>query len=214
MATPGKFVTLVAAALGLPVPTVVLYDRYLVEAGLRTKGARGVNAPSVTPRDAAHLITAILGAGEVVSAVATIKRYRATRPARFPARSENFAKCGIKELVRLAADHSFVDGLEGLFAAVVDDSLPESSVIEVSALTPGTLGTIRVAGLKNGVAAMVRYDEPSPWDETKSPSERRIAAWEAKRTAQTEADLEVYRRISARTIFQLGEALKTNDGGQ
>jgi|SRR3954451_11800042 hypothetical protein len=60
MATPGELVKCVAEALGIPEPTVVLYDRVLAENGLRSKGGRGTSAARVTSGDAANLLIAIL----------------------------------------------------------------------------------------------------------------------------------------------------------
>jgi hypothetical protein len=40
-----------------------------------------------------------------------------------------------------------------------------------------------------------------------------VTAWEAKKKKQPQTDLEQYRRVSARTIFKLGETLALNDGG-
>lgn len=213
MATPGKFVSVVADALGIPQATVVLHDRYLVTAGLRTKGARGVNAPNVTERDAAHLLTAILASAEVKDSIQSIKRYQKTRPVRSASGADGFKKCGIKELARLPGRHSFLDALEALIIAAGNASVPKDALIEVAALTPGTIGDIRIAGLGSRPACHVRYAEPSPWDEKKDPAPRETSAWEAKMKKQPQTDLEQYRRVSARTIFKLGEALTTNDGG-
>jgi|SRR5215813_10632590 len=214
MATPGKFVTVVAEATGLPHSTVVFHDRYLVAAGLRTKGARGINAPNVTACDGAHLLTAILASAEVRDSVQSVKRYEKTRPNRTSSGTDGFKRCGIKELAQLPPRHSFLDALEALLMAAASGTMPKSAVVEVAALTPGTIGDIRLAGLGNKSTVHVRYAEPSPWDSKKEPSAREVAAWEAKmKKHQAATDLEQYRRVSARTIFTLGESLAPNDGG-
>jgi hypothetical protein len=213
MATPGKFVTIVADVLGIPHATVVLHDRYLVTAGFRTKGARGVNAPNVTERDAAYLLTSILASAEVKDTVESIKRYQKTKPLRSASGVGGYKKCGIKELAALSADHSFLDALEALLSAAASRSLPNDAIIEVAALTPGTIGDIRIVGLGSRPACHVRYAEPSPWDEKKAPPPRVVSAWEAKMRKQPQTDLEQYRRVSARTIFKLGEILALNNGG-
>lgn len=215
MATPGKFVEVMAEAVGLPHATVVLHDRYLVTAGLRTKGARGVNAPNVTERDAACLLTAILASGEVKESVTSVERYIRTRRVRHGSSADGYKRSGIKPLAQLASDHSFLEALEALIVAAASGALPKAAVIEVAALTPGTIGDIRIAGLGDRATVHVRYAEPSPWDGKKEPSAREVAAWEAKMKKQAPlADLEQYRRVSARTIFKLGETLAHNDGGQ
>ena len=58
--TPGQLVKAVSIALDVPEETVVQHDRNLVVAGLRTTGARGINAPPVTYQDAARLFVATL----------------------------------------------------------------------------------------------------------------------------------------------------------
>jgi hypothetical protein len=92
--------------------------------------------------------------------------------------------------------------------------VPGTKEREVAALTPGNVGDIRIAGLGDNPTVHVRYGEPSPWDERKEPSAREVAAWEAKmKKQQPLTDLEQYRRVSARTIFKLGETLASNNGG-
>lgn len=61
MATPGELVHAIAEALGVPEPTVVVHDRNLVVAGLRTKGGRGRSAAKITANDAANLLIAVAG---------------------------------------------------------------------------------------------------------------------------------------------------------
>jgi hypothetical protein len=61
MATPGQLVETTAAILGIPQPTIALYDRVLSEHGLRSKGGRGRSAAKVNARDAAHLLLAVIG---------------------------------------------------------------------------------------------------------------------------------------------------------
>lgn len=56
----GPFISLVSDAYGVPEPTVRQYARVLKEAGLFTSGARGVNAPDITPHDAARITIAML----------------------------------------------------------------------------------------------------------------------------------------------------------
>jgi hypothetical protein len=214
MATPGKFVAVVAETLGIPKATVVLHDRYLVTAGLRTKGARGVNAPNVTERDAAHLLTAVLASAQVQDSVHSVKRYAKTRCLKRSSGEEGYKRSGIKELSQLPTTHSFIDALEALLLAAGKGSLPKDAVIEVAALTPGTIGDIRIAGLGNRPTVHMRYGEPSPWDGKKEPAKRDVVAWEAKmKRQQPQADLEQYRRVSARTILTLGNTLTKNNGG-
>lgn len=56
MATPGQLTACVAACLGLPETRVRTYYKYLREAGLVSKGGRGLNGPRMTYQDAARLL--------------------------------------------------------------------------------------------------------------------------------------------------------------
>jgi hypothetical protein len=225
MASPGELVKIVAISLGLPEPTVVVHDRNLVIAGLRSKGGRGRSAAAVTARDAANLLTAVLGSGLVKDSVASVERYAETRPQRATSSETLYSTIGLKDLSGLPASHSFVDGLEALIASAANGSLAGwlanqakgtrarkidvAPQIEVSALTPGTLGNIRISGI-NAMTADVRYALPDPWAKRRSkpPPKKEIDAWEARsRQYGVETDLEQYRRISAKTILGIAEAL-------
>lgn len=226
MASPGELVHALAEALGLPEPTLVVHDRNLASAGLRTKGGRGWAAAKVGARDAAHLLTAVLGSGQVKDSVAAVRRYGKARPQRQSSTKKLFKEIGIKELAALPSDHSFIDALEVLIQSAATGSLAQwlaaeakgtrgrpidvAPLIEVAALTPGTVGDIRIAGVKSGLTGSVRYTVPSPWDRrhTKHPPKAEIDAWEAQvKRHRVDTDLEQYRRITARTILRVAEAL-------
>lgn len=78
--TPGQLVRVVADVLGIPEATMVVYDRRLVAEGLRSKAGHGRGSAQVTVRDAAHLLTAVLGSAQVKDSAATVRRYTETRP--------------------------------------------------------------------------------------------------------------------------------------
>jgi hypothetical protein len=109
--TPGQLVKAVAIALDVPEETVAQHDRNLVVAGLRTKGGRGRSAPSVTPRDVARLVSAVLGAVKVKDSASVVRFLEATRVS--PGSQEYlplpFARCD-----ELPPDHSFVDALTAI----------------------------------------------------------------------------------------------------
>lgn len=214
MATPGELVEVMAGVVGVPAATVVVHDRNLVSEGLRSKGGRGRSAAQVTERDAAHLLTALLASEQVRDSVHSVHRYGKTRPVRRTSWADGYKRSGIKPLAQLPADHSFVDALEALITAAAFGLLPKEAVIEVAALSPGTIGDLRISGLGEKPTVHMRYADPSPWDGKKDPSPRKVAAWEAKmKKQQPLSDLEQYRRVSARTIMRLGETLAHNDGG-
>ena len=59
MASPGELVNAVAQVLGVPIATVIVHDRNLVMAGLRTKGGRGRSAAKITSQDVSALLIAV-----------------------------------------------------------------------------------------------------------------------------------------------------------
>jgi hypothetical protein len=224
MASPGILVDAIAAALGMPRETVTVHDRNLVAAGLRSKHGRGRGAAAVTPLDAARLLTAILASAQIKDSVQAVARYAETRPHRDTSSDDLFAATGIAELVALPARHSFIDALEAVIVSATTGTLLAAAravsderrtttlmpLIEITALTPGTVGDVRIAGLGNGNTAEVRYAGPTPWDKhSATPSDQDIRAWEtALRRERNSSDLEQFRRISARTIIRIGELLK------
>ena len=224
--TPTEVVKRVAEMLGIPEATLVVQDRNLVVAGLRSKQEKGRGAGNITARDAAHLLTAALGSNQAKDAVPAVRRYSETRAQNPGSVKRTFAQMGLKELASLPPDHSFVDALEALLHSASVGALgkwmsdvaqeagaPKAEVaplIEVAFLSPGTLGDLRVAGMKDGLTAAVRYALPSPWDRPgrKKPSEAEIAAWEKQVHARhVDVDLEQYRKITARTILHIAEGL-------
>lgn len=217
MATPGELIQAVAEALGLPKATVIIHDRLLMDAGLRSKHGRGRGAAKVTPRDASHLLVAILGSGQVKDTVATVRRYGGARVDRKASSATQFGNVGIEELAVLSREHSFLDALEALVGAVANGSLspsksglPVPDVIDIGAQTPGTVGNIRIAGTVTGATASVRYARPSPWDDQDEPdvSEAAIAAWDRERSESLpQIRLRQTREISAESIRVVAAAL-------
>jgi len=135
MASPGELVKLIAAVTGEEEATVTVHDRNLVLAGLRTKGGRGRSAAKVTPRDAAHLLTSVLGAHRVKDSVATVQRYMQTQEHQahwhqhHPDKLQNMGKAnvwedgGIPELAALPLDHTFIDALTVLITLAAEGRL-------------------------------------------------------------------------------------------
>lgn len=216
MATPGDLVLAMADTLGLPHATVVVYDRYLAAAGLRSKSGRGWSAARVTARDAANLLIAILASGQVKDAVASVRRYEQTQA------DDGFAGVGISRIAALVSGHSFVDAVEALFGAAAAGDLisPEAvpgpedgsppTLLSISALTPGTLGEIRIAASGKGASRSVRYLQPDPWRRRggRKPPASEVKAWEREQQSrQVQSDFEQYRRVSERAIIRIAALL-------
>lgn len=70
-----EFIDTMADLFSVPKKTMVTYTRFLKEAGLLTTGARGVNAPHMTPMDAARVTIALLACDTPGQAVERVKRF-------------------------------------------------------------------------------------------------------------------------------------------
>lgn len=75
MATQKELVAVVAKEMGVPIETVTVIDRYLAEAGLRTRAARGRGNTPMTYRDAANLIIATAWEANPKDAVSIVRNY-------------------------------------------------------------------------------------------------------------------------------------------
>ena len=220
MAGPPDLLKVVADAVGIPVPTLVVYDRALLEAGLRSKHGRGRAAANVTPRDAANLLIAIMASPMVKDSVQSVERYAATVPQQKFGDGGGFDALGIRELTALKPNSSFLDALEALIAAVGSGSLREAlalpktdakrplldvaPLITVMATTPATIGEIRLGGVRRKTAAVL-YALPGTDREAIDQGEDRFAT--AVDRYRIDTDLEQQRRITARTIIRVGELL-------
>lgn len=69
------FIKLMAETLTMPESTATDYARRLKEAGLLSTGARGVNAPEMTPLDAARFLIAVLTTPSPAQCVERVQRF-------------------------------------------------------------------------------------------------------------------------------------------
>ena len=197
MASPGELVKAIALATGTPEHTVTTHDRNLVTAGLRTKGGRGTSAAKVTPRDAAHILVALLGSERVQDSVETVLRYSDTvehnayffkrYPEHYPnGRVNVYAPFKMPALDALTEEHSFIDALELLIKLAADDTFdsefgpePMSCIIHVR--WPETTARITLSPVWRGVdrthggaqADYGRYTGYEGGRPAKMPEERR-----------------------------------------
>ncbi|WP_208353040.1 hypothetical protein [Pseudaestuariivita rosea] len=77
-----QFITLMSESLGVEEKTIRMIVRILREAGLFTTGARGVNAPDITPLDAVRVIIAVVASPSPSRAVRDVKYFGALKPDR------------------------------------------------------------------------------------------------------------------------------------
>ncbi|WP_121634139.1 hypothetical protein [Tropicibacter alexandrii] len=77
-----QFITLMSESLGVEEKTIRVIVRLLREAGLFTTGARGVNAPDITPLDAVRVVIAVVASPSPSRAVRDVKYFGALKPDR------------------------------------------------------------------------------------------------------------------------------------
>lgn len=78
----GQFITLMSIVLGVEEKTIRMIVRILREAGLFTTGARGVNAPDITPLDAVRVVIAIVASPSPSRAVRDVQYFGGLMPDR------------------------------------------------------------------------------------------------------------------------------------
>jgi hypothetical protein len=178
--TPGELVKAVSIALDVPAETVVQHDRNLVVAGLRTTGARGSNAPSVTHRDAARLIASILGSVKLKDSAAVVQRLEEAKATRGP---EDYISLPYPRLIKLPENHSFIDGLTAIIEEVdtpqmfddVPDFVRRFGNLWVACGTWG--GNVHyLPSRKRGMKAMVAVLYQTPDPPTATPASAKDAA--------------------------------------
>ena len=163
MASPGELVRKLSELLGIAERTIVLHDRNLVVAGLRSKGGRGNSAARMAARDAAHLLVAVLGSSHVKDSAETVRRYRETRFHK--SASGGYDDSTIAALRNLPPDHSFVDAVEALIAAAADGSLETAMEVYVSEIEGEKIGyeaIIEITSKRPGNLAISRSAAVAP----------------------------------------------------
>jgi hypothetical protein len=155
MATPGQLVQTTATVLGLPVATVTQYDRQLAESGLRSKGGRGTSAATVTARDAANLLIAIVAAPlagpTVKEAVQTCEIYGSLKEVRGPSWTDRLPKFGLRTLASLPHGHSLREAL-----SILIDGVGKGEIFQVPD---------REGPLTADFCFGIRFGGPAPWAE-------------------------------------------------
>ena len=201
----------------------ILHHRNLVVAGLRSK-SRGNSAVRMTARDAAPLLAAVLACSQVRDSVEMVRGYSETYFHNIT--SGGYGDSPTAALRNLPPDHSFVDAIEALIAAAADGSLEPAAyvitaevegekigyeaIMEITVQTPGQLGDISIRG--GDASGHGRYGLPNPYDQHQSlhPPTEEVDAWKQKvNDYHVESDLTQYRKVTAKTILELGQILST-----
>jgi hypothetical protein len=147
--TPGQLVTAVSIAMNVPLETVTQHDRNLAIVGLRTMGARGVNAPHVTTLDAARLVVATLASARTKDLVETVLEYESII---FDSGNPGKRSLLIPELADLPDRHNFVEALASLIerasasltANEAEKLLQQMAGLSIECQLPATTASIEI----------------------------------------------------------------------
>jgi hypothetical protein len=146
--TPGQLVTAVSIAMDVPLETVTQHDRNLAIGGLRTMGARGVNAPHVTTLDAARLVVAVFASERTKDSVGTVKEFENG----FFDSGQPKRRLLIPGLADLPDKHNFVEALASLIerasaslsANEAEKLLQQMSHLKIECNVPGATASIEI----------------------------------------------------------------------
>jgi hypothetical protein len=224
MATPGDLVKVTAAVLGLPEVYVHSIYRALREAGLVTKGGRGPSAARMSPKDAAALLVAILGTGQISASAETVKKFYETTPRiHTPQEERLYRGTKLPELASLEEKHSFVDALECLIFTASEGELFKGlrgdypwNALEVVVWSPGSRADVKITGPFRGTSASLTYSkdmtgemrelirsDAAAMKENPEETIRRIK----EEARKQRVDLEEFRRVKTNTFLYLGATL-------
>ena len=114
-----QFITLMSESLGVEEKTIRMVVRTLREAGLFTSGARGVNAPDITPLDAVRVVIAVVASTSPSRAVRDVKYFGALKPDRREEWTDHTVMMGVDPDKTL--EQTLLDCLENRFpyAAII-----------------------------------------------------------------------------------------------
>jgi hypothetical protein len=215
MATPGELCDLTAKLLGHGPNTTAIAWRALRENSQVTSGGRGRSAAQCVPADAANLLIATLGKLPLLSYFKSWERYSTLKSAiTHPRPREGFAVT--TEFAPLLAKprHTLKEGMTALLAAATTGSLQdflgasvgsEESVtfenVHVGFIGPVPQALIIILNKSSRRGLHLFYSEAS---DTYDPD----VEW-PRELPHEGGDLRIDMRISGRTIFALGHALRT-----
>ena len=231
MPSPGELQKKVAATLGVDDTEAATTWRVLREAGLVTKGGRGLSAAQVTHRDAAILIYAICGSTTIKDAPAFIARAETSRGKAHEL--ANWAPVGegkigsgknplspaweldglhVNSVTGLPTAHSALDVLEGFLIWTGEEHETPKKALKVLSISvtfeiPNELTTFKVGCVD---ADSNEYYEGQFYAPTKNYHYLRnltndtIARLEADGQLVRRGDMETVRSFSLQTLLEVG----------
>lgn len=227
MATPAQLVKVVSDSLGVPERTVIIHDRNLAKAKLRTVGGRGTGAAQMTAQDAARLLLATAGSLAVKDSTKTIQR-----PGNYVTRRDTWGLSflPIPELVALPAGHTALDALAAVISAGVSGSfhqvVKERTGVEFDAsdVRPPVTVTVAIAGPTPSATIrveVVSYDDegvPTPeafetkiYDHPKPKGKGNLARSPIATDQELKSDLHYNFHFSFRTIEAIAKLIRGED---
>lgn len=124
----GPFLSMIADTFSVEGKTVTVYARALKEAGLLTTGARGVNAPDMTPLDAARMTIALLACDGPSQAVERVQRFGKIRYSPDYRTSQTWRETiGPEEFASLFPVETLEEVLAFIYSLYLDRSLEDAS---------------------------------------------------------------------------------------
>jgi hypothetical protein len=151
--SPGVFVKKLAKILGLPSKSVVVIDRALLEAGLRSRGGRGRSAPKLTVSDTATLLLAVMATPVLVRADEAILAWSRVKSLNLP----DSAPEPFGSIFEARAPLSLLEVMERLIQTPPEDYGDLTLVLEVSADQHAAMLFVRKGGRRCFEVGFVRY---------------------------------------------------------
>lgn len=231
VATPGKLVNGMADALGIPRQSVVVIDRHLSEANLRSKGGRGRAAAIVNEHDATNLLIATAAGLVAKDAAQTVRKYGSLTTGdriredpevvygpelRGPKGAWALPGFDLPRLKALPGDHKFGDALAALIGSAADGSLevaiekmPEQD-LGVYRLPPEWDIEIKIIGPHYPEARIYIKAEPYLEELHRYRPKEKISNLSRKeyREKYGDGDLGQVREFGEATIWALGNLLR------
>jgi hypothetical protein len=164
--SPGVFVEELAKILGLPAKSIVVIDRALSEAGMRTRGGRGRSAAKVTTADAATLLLAVMATPVLVRADEVTEDWRQVK---FLGRPNSIPE-PFSAMLESPAPVPLPVFMERLIETSAEGFGSFSFVLEVSVNQKAAMLHVRGSGRRAFDIGFVRYrDEETETSKSVSP---------------------------------------------
>jgi hypothetical protein len=164
--SPGVFVKKLAKILGLPSKSVVVIDRALLEAGLRSRGGRGRSAPKLTVTDTATLLLAVMATPVLVRADEAILAWRRVRSLSLP----DSAPEPFGSIFEARAPLSLLEVMERLIQTPPEDYGDLTLVLEVGVDQRIAMLRVRKGGRRSFDIGFVEYQDQGSGADNARPS--------------------------------------------